>query len=48
MDYTSDSLAEGFFMVQTKIRAAANSKVRIVQIQRVGSNVLFLNDFSGK
>ena len=44
MDYKSSLHARGFAAVQTKLRIGKNSKVILVQIQRVGDGFRFFND----
>lgn len=48
MDYTSAADARALAAVQTKIAAKKNSVLHLVQIQRLGSGVTFLNDIGGK
>jgi Fe-S cluster assembly scaffold protein SufB len=47
MDYSSAADAEALAAVQTKIAAKKNSVLHLVQIQRLGSGVTFLNDIGG-
>ncbi len=47
IDFHSDENTEGFFCYQTKVIAEDNSNIKIVQIQRIGSDIVFLNDFGG-
>lgn len=44
MDYTSQRSAAGQAVVQTKILAEKNAKVRLVQIERLGNKFTLLND----
>ena len=48
MDFRSAGDAEGFAAVQTKIHAAKNARVLLVQIQRLGQGFRFLNDVAAK
>lgn len=48
MDFANEVDAEGFFCVQTKLIAKANADVKLIQIQRLGSQITFLNDFGGQ
>lgn len=47
MDYTSLPSTSGFIMVQTKVHAKENAKVHLVQVQRLGAQIMFLNDVGG-
>ncbi|MBR0397520.1 MAG: SufD family Fe-S cluster assembly protein [Eubacterium sp.] len=47
MDYTADQDAAGLAAVQTKIFAAKNSVLHLVQIQQLGENFTLLNDIGG-
>ncbi len=47
MDYRSAGDAKVLAAVQTKIAAKKNAVLHLVQIQRLGSNVTFLNDIGG-
>ena len=44
MDFASDSSAQGFGAVQTKIRVEENAVVRLIQVQRLGAGMRFLDD----
>lgn len=44
MTYISTSVAKGLSVVQTKIAAAKNAKIKLVQVQLLGSDFLHLND----
>lgn len=44
MDFASDAAAKGFGAVQTKIRVEENAVVRLIQVQRLGSGMRFLDD----
>ncbi|MGI6117337.1 MAG: SufB/SufD family protein [Bilifractor sp.] len=48
MDYSSEAGASGLSAVQTKIFAAKNSVLHLVQIQRLGSGFTLLNDIGGE
>ena len=45
MDFTSEKDSEGTAAVQTKIYAEENAVLHLVQIQRLGKNITFLDDF---
>lgn len=45
MDFTSEKDSEGTAAVQTKIYAEENAVLHLVQVQRLGKNITFLNDF---
>ncbi len=44
MDFASESSARGFGAVQTKIRVEDNAVVRLIQVQRLGAGMRFLDD----
>lgn len=44
MDFTSDSLAEGIQIVQTKLYANKNAKIHLITVQLLGKNYIHLND----
>ncbi|MDO4292248.1 MAG: SufD family Fe-S cluster assembly protein [Eubacteriales bacterium] len=44
MDYSSDQKAEGLCAVRTRLLAEENALLRLVQIDRLGSGMLCLND----
>jgi Fe-S cluster assembly scaffold protein SufB len=48
MDYRSPADAKALAMVQTKIEAKENAVLHLVQIQRLGSGVTFINDIGGR
>jgi Fe-S cluster assembly scaffold protein SufB len=48
MDYTSAADARALAAVQTKIAAKKNAVLHLVQIQRLGDGVTFLNDIGGR
>lgn len=48
MDYTSEESAKGLAAVQTKILAEENAVLHLVQIQRLGDEVTFINDIGGE
>ena len=47
MDFNGDKDGEGFAAVQTRLYAAKDSVIRLIQIQRVGSETTFINDIGG-
>ena len=48
MDFNGDKDGEGFAAVQTRLYAAKDSVIRLIQIQRVGSETTFINDIGDK
>ena len=47
MDFNGDKDGEGFAAVQTRLYAAKDSVIRLIQIQRVGAETTFINDIGG-
>lgn len=47
MDFNGDKDGEGFAAVQTRLYAARDSVIRLIQIQRVGRETTFINDIGG-
>lgn len=47
MDYQADRACSGTGAVQTRLYAAKNSCIRLVQVQRVGQETVFFNDIGG-
>lgn len=47
MDYQADLAFGGTGAVQTKLYAAKNSCIRLIQVQRVGQETTFFNDIGG-
>lgn len=47
IDYSSKENLDGFFCCQTKVVAEDDADLKIVQIQRIGRDIVFLNDFGG-
>lgn len=47
MDFNGDKDGEGFAAVQTRLYAAKDSVIRLIQIQRVGRETTFINDIGG-
>ena len=45
MDFTSEKETEGTAAIQTKIYAEENAVLHLIQIQRLGSKMTFLDDF---
>ena len=43
MDFNGDKDGEGFAAVQTRLYAAKDSVIRLIQIQRVGRETTFIN-----
>lgn len=44
IDFSSEKEAMAFAAVQTKVRIGKNARVLLIQIQRLGENLTFLND----
>ena len=45
MDFTSEKETEGTAAIQTKIYAEENAVLHLIQVQRLGSKMTFLDDF---